>query len=227
MTGSEPNISPERRRVAIELIAIVVLAAAFLVVFRERPGYVDTVLALVAVAMIVAGTRRSRALWARVPRVGIRGSAARAAWKEAALFTVPVVAIFFGAGLVLGHAAGGWAGAAARVGNWHLIAALLLYLPWGLLQQFVFQFFLLGRLLVLLPPAVAVMTTAAAFSAVHFPRLPVMAGTLVAGGVWALIYRRHRTLWPLAVSHALLGATLHYWVFGRDLLAAWLPPLAR
>jgi len=28
---------------------------------------------------------------------------------------------------------------------------------------------------------------------------------------------------PLALSHALLGAALHYWVFGNDLLARWLP----
>jgi hypothetical protein len=30
-------------------------------------------------------------------------------------------------------------------------------------------------------------------------------------------------LLPLAVSHALLGTALHYWVFGNDLLERWLP----
>jgi membrane protease YdiL (CAAX protease family) len=95
----------------------------------------------------------------------------------------------------------------------------LLYFPWALLQQFVFQFYLLGRLSYLLPPAVAIGITAVAFSAVHYPRYPIMAGTLIGCLVWSLSYRRHRVLLPLAASHALLGATMHYWVIGRDLLA--------
>jgi hypothetical protein len=32
---------------------------------------------------------------------------------------------------------------------------------------------------------------------------------------------------PLAVSHALLGPALHYWVFGNDLLVRWIPMLER
>jgi membrane protease YdiL (CAAX protease family) len=138
------------------------------------------------------------------------------------VFTLPVAAAFMVAGGYIGYTAGGWEGAVARVANWHLAAALLLYFPWALLQQFVFQFFLLGRLLHLLRPSAAIVLTALAFSAVHFPRAPVMAGTLAAGIVWAVLYRRYRTLLPLAISHATLGATLHYWVFGRDLLARWL-----
>ena len=71
------------------------------------------------------------------------------------------------------------------------------------------------------PVYVAVMLTAATFASVHFPRWPVMAVTLIAGSVWTLIYYRHRVLLPLAASHAILGAALHYWVFGHDLLATW------
>lgn len=213
-----------RSRVVLELAAIVVLATAFLVLFRTRPRYVDAALGLGAVLLIVLGNVRSKALWAPVPLSDPDpGRRSRLAWKEAAAFTLPVVGLFLVAAVWQGHAAAGWPGAFERVRNWHLVAALLLYFPWALLQQFVFQFFLLGRLLSLLPPAFAIVLTAAAFSAVHFPRYPVMAGTLVAGAVWALSYRRHRTLVPLAASHAALGATLHYWVFGRDLLASWLP----
>ncbi|MBN1239661.1 MAG: CPBP family intramembrane metalloprotease [Gammaproteobacteria bacterium] len=225
---SESFVRRERGRIAAELAVIVVMAVAFLVLFEDRPGYVDALLGLAAVGLIAAGTSRGRTLWALQPRLAAGAGRRRgAAWKETGLFTVPVVVAFFAAALVLGYSDGGWAGAFERVANWHLAAALLLYLPWGLLQQFIFQFFLLGRLLFLLPPAAAIALTAVAFSAVHFPRLPVMAGTLVAGAVWALIYRRHRLLLPLAVSHAVLGATLHYWIFGRDLLASWLPPFGR
>jgi membrane protease YdiL (CAAX protease family) len=49
-----------------------------------------------------------------------------------------------------------------------------------------------------------------------------MVVTAVAGVVWAIFYYRWRRLPPLAASHAILGATLHYWVFGNDLLMQWL-----
>ena len=110
-----------------------------------------------------------------------------------------------------------------RFANWHLLAAAALYFPWALLQQYIFQFYWFGRWLQVVPAPVAVALTAVAFAAVHFPRWPVMAVTLVAGAVWALIYLRWRRLLPLAVSHALLGTALHYWVFGNDLLERWLP----
>jgi len=117
--------------------------------------------------------------------------------------------------------------AAERFGNWHMLVTAALYLPWALLQQYIFQFYWFGRWLRLVPLAFAVALTAIAFAAVHFPRWPVMAVTLVAGTAWALIYHRWRSLVPLAVSHALLGTALHYWVFGNDLLARWLPQLQR
>jgi hypothetical protein len=48
-----------------------------------------------------------------------------------------------------------------------------------------------------------------------------MAVTLLAGVIWSASYFRDRKLLPLAVSHAALGTTLHYWVFGNDLLQRW------
>lgn len=214
---------PTRAGVIAELSIILVATIAFLVVFQTRPRYLDAVLGLAAVALIALASRRSRKLWMREQKVQSdpRLRAARAT-RLAAAFTLPVTVLFLLVGLRLGYSAEGWGGALERVGNWHLLPALLLYLAWGLLQQFVFQFYLLGRLLYILPAAAAIALTGIAFSMVHFPRVPVMAVTLIAGIVWALIYRRYRSLLPLAVSHALLGATLHYWVFGRDLLELWL-----
>lgn len=214
---------PSRGGVGAELAVPAALAVAFLLVFPERPGYVDALLAAAAVVLIGAAHRRSRRLWALQPSPpeGYRERLAAASLRALA-FTVPVVALFFVAGLLAGLADGDWSGALERVGNRNLAVALALYLPWALLQQIVFQLYLLGRLLFLLPPRAAVALTAAAFSLVHYPRAPIMALTLVAGGVWAVLYRRYRTLLPVAASHALLAATLHYWVFGRDLLAAWL-----
>ena len=75
-----------------------------------------------------------------------------------------------------------------RFANWHMLAAAALYFPWALLQQYIFQFYWFGRWLQVVPVPVAVALTAVAFAAVHFPRWPVMAVTLVAGAAWALIY---------------------------------------
>jgi membrane protease YdiL (CAAX protease family) len=209
-----------RRSVALELAVIGGLALIFVATFRVRPAYVDFGLAGVAVALIAASAARSRRLWdaaAPAPRPG----ATRSAWLASGAFT--------GAALLALVALAVWSAArdgttlVARASNWHIVAAIPLYFAWASLQQYIFQRYLLARLLHLLPPAAAVAVTALAFSSVHFPRWPVMALVVIACSVWSTIYYRTRALLPLAASHALLGSVLHYWVFGNDLLSSWLP----
>src|SRR5690606_11539545 len=213
---------PSSRGIALELLTVAVLAAAFLAVFRARPGVVDVLLAVAAVAFILAGYGRSRRLW-DAHRIDAEGEPRlRRAAVAAGAFTLTALVVLLAVGFAVAYRAGAGQAAFERLTNPRILGAFLLYLPWALLQQFVFQFYLLGRLLVLVPIRVAIALTALAFSLVHFPRVPVMVVTLVAGAAWALIYRRYRTLLPLAVSHALLGSALHYWVFGRDLLGSWL-----
>jgi membrane protease YdiL (CAAX protease family) len=209
----------------LEVAALAVATVVFLATFRVRASYVDFALAGVAVALIVTSAGRSRRLWelGRPVSTDSRAARYRSATLLAAAFTA--VALVALAGLAFG-----WPPAGAseqpvltRLFNAHFFIAMLLYFPWALLQQYIFQFYLFGRLLHLVPVALGVALTAAAFASVHFPRWPVMAVTLVAGTAWTLIYYRHRVLLPLAASHAVLGAALHYWVFGHDLLEAWLP----
>jgi len=207
------------RSVMLELIAIGAAALVFVATFQVRPPYLDFVLAAAAVALIVLSAARSRRLWALARSVDPTG--ARGAWRAAMAFTAAALVVLAIAALLVARAAGAPFG--ERFGNWHILVAAALYLPWALLQQYIFQFYWFGRWLQLAPVPLAVALTAVAFAAVHFPRWPVMAVTLVAGGVWALIYYRWRSLVPLAVSHALLGTALHYWVFGNDLLERWLP----
>jgi membrane protease YdiL (CAAX protease family) len=214
-----------RRSVVLEVAALALATAVFLATFQVRASYVDFALAAAAVALIVASARRSRRLWELARPTAAGDEAARGSYRSAVLlaaaFTVAALA-------VLAVLAMGWPPASAagrptleRFFTVHLFAAMLLYFPWALLQQYIFQFYLFGRLLHLLPAAAAVAVTALAFASVHFPRWPVMIVTLVAGSVWTQIYYRHRVLLPLAASHAILGAALHYWVFGNDLLATW------
>ena len=207
------------RSVAWELAGLGAATAVFLATFEVRPPYVDFVLAAAAVGLIVLSAARSRRLWelARALEPG----AGRRAWYATLAFTGVALVVLAVAAVVVSRNAG--TPVLDRFSNWHLLAAAGLYFPWALLQQFIFQFFLFPRWLRFVPVPAAVALTALAFSAVHFPRWPVMLVTLVAGAVWAVIYYRWRRLVPLALSHALLGTALHYWVLGNDLLARWLP----
>jgi membrane protease YdiL (CAAX protease family) len=208
-----------RRFVALELAAIGGAALIFVATFRVRPPYLDFALAGAAVALIAASERRSRRLWDAAPLVP-GSSASRRAWLESGAFSGAALLVL--AGLAV-WSAGSGAALAARASNWHMAVAVALYFPWALLQQYIFQRFLLGRLLRLVPPSAAIAVTALAFSSVHFPRWPVMALVVIACSVWSTVYYRTRALLPLAASHALLGSALHYWVFGNDLLQRWLP----
>jgi len=214
-----------RTIVMLEVAALALATAVFLTTFRGRAGYVDLALAVVAVALIVASARRSRTLW-EIAKPALGGEqAARARYRSAALLAAAFTIAALAALAVLAF---GWPAESAastpllaRLFTLHFFATMLLYFPWALLQQYIFQFYLFGRLLHLVPLYVAIAVTAAVFASVHFPRWPVMAVTLVAGCVWTSIYYRHRVLLPLAASHAILGTALHYWVFGHDLLADW------
>ena len=210
------------RSVVLELAGIGAAAAVFLATFQVRPPYVDFVLAAAAVALIVGSAPRSRRVWALAPAAEPDG---RHAWWLGLAFTGVALGVLALAAALVARRAG--TPELDRFGNWHIAAAAALYLPWALLQQFIFQFYLFPRWLRLVPVPVAVALTALAFAAVHFPRWPVMLVTFVAGTVWALLYYRYRRLLPLAASHAVLGAALHYWVFGNDLLERWLPLLRR
>lgn len=209
-----------RTWVAIELAAIAIAALVFVGTVRVRPPYLDFALAAAAVALIALSARRSTRLW--LATSAAREVRAREAWLASIAFTAGAL-IVLGALAVLGTFNSTGSSLFERARNWHIVIAIALYFPWALLQQYIFQFYLLGRLLHVIGPPAAIALTAIAFACVHFPRWPVMAVVAIAGAVWALIYYRHRTIVPLAASHAVLGSALHYWVFGNDLLNRWLP----
>jgi len=215
-----------RRSATFELVAIGAAALVFVATFRVRPPYVDFALAVAAIGLIALSERRSTALWAAGAHSANAAPATRGAWLASATFTAAALAVLALLGAFVGSATplgGNAVSFAERISNWHMVIAIALYFPWALLQQYIFQRYLLVRLLQLVPLPLAIALGAVAFASVHFPRWPVMLVVLIAGVAWSLIYHRWRTLFPLACSHAVLGSALHYWVFGRDLLDSWLP----
>jgi membrane protease YdiL (CAAX protease family) len=207
-----------RRTVIIEISIVAALALAFVASMRVRAPHVDFALAGVAFVLVFASAGRSRRIWHVAPPPA---PDTRSAWTLAGGFTLLALVVVAATGVVIARVSG--MPLAPRFLNWHFVIAAMVYPLWGLLQQYIFQFYLFGRLLQVVSLRIAIPILGCAFAAVHFPRWPVMLATLVAGAVWSLCYFRSRRLLPIAISHGLLGAALHYWVLDHDLIGTWLP----
>lgn len=202
------------RRLLIELLVLVGLTAALVLLLPQRAAWLNGLLAILGLALIVSNRRFTRELvWRRFPVADDR--------RRCVVHSSVIAGFFTLAGVILLALAAWWQVGTAAVLDPRWLQALPIYLLWGLLQQYLLQYYLLGRLLVLMPVAWAIFCTGVAFALVHFPDVGTMVVTLVAGIVWAAIYYRYRVLLPLAASHAVLGAALFYWVYQRDILAQW------
>jgi membrane protease YdiL (CAAX protease family) len=83
------------------------------------------------------------------------------------------------------------------------------YTLWALVQEVVLQCFFLSRLLHLIGNTTgAAVTTAVLFALAHLPSPILMAITLVCGLAACLFFLRFRTLYPLAIAHAILGLAI-------------------
>jgi membrane protease YdiL (CAAX protease family) len=215
-----------KRNVAVELAVLAALTFAFLLVFPERPFLADAGLALFALGLLAVNARYTKnVVWGQFPPALDRRSRVRKTCMFVGPATSIVVMGLFATGLTLGYIEGGWETAVRRVGNWHVLVALALYFPWALLQQTLFQFYLLGRFRTVFPTPVAVTCTGIAYALVHPPDIAVTTATAIAGVCWTYIYFHYRVLLPIAFSHALLGSTFYYWVYGRDLVKEWVAGL--
>ena len=213
-----------RTKVAVEIGTLALLTVVFILLFPKRSPWADVGLAAFALVLIglTAGYTRNT-IWASLSSNAGEDRVRRCVTLAASI-TLPVVALFFIIGGVIGYREGGWSGLTARILNWRILVAFACYVPWALMQQTLFQFYLLGRLAVLFPSVHSLVLcafTGAAYSLVHLPDVGTTAVTAAAGIVWSYLYFRFRVLWPLALSHALLGSAFYYWICGHDLVAEW------
>jgi membrane protease YdiL (CAAX protease family) len=87
--------------------------------------------------------------------------------------------------------------------------ALLLYIPWALLQQYVLQNFLLARFASLCGRGViALLLASATFALIHLPNSALVVASLVGALIWCRVFLRVPNLFVVTLSHALLGAFL-------------------
>jgi Type II CAAX prenyl endopeptidase Rce1-like len=211
-----------RKYVTLELVTLGTLTALFLCLFPSRALIVEIGLALFALVLLALNARFTKhVIWRQFPVSGTPEARLRACLLRVGLVTLSCVVVCGGVGGARGYAAGGGRAALERLANGHLLVALLVYFPWALVQQTLFQFYLLGRLRTLLPAGLAVSVTGLSTALVHLPDVWVTGGTAAAGILWSSLYLRYRFLTPLALSHAVLGSTFYYWVYGHDLIETW------
>lgn len=86
--------------------------------------------------------------------------------------------------------------------------SLAVYLPWGLLQQYLLNGYFLRRFEAGLSRNPAGILTAALFCLAHSPNWLLMLVTAVAAPAAIWVYRRYRNLYFLGLAHALIGFAL-------------------
>jgi membrane protease YdiL (CAAX protease family) len=82
------------------------------------------------------------------------------------------------------------------------------YATWAFVQEWMALGFVLVRFERMVTGRYAVLGCAVIFGLAHAPNLVLMATTFVMASAFALLFRRYRSLYPLAVAHALLGMSL-------------------
>ena len=215
---------PQRRRAAIELLILGLLATGFLALVPRRPISVDVVLAVLASVLVLLNADYTRThIWGLLPRQ-VEGTDWRPGVFVTMTLTWLVMLVFFLIGVAVGYQGADWPGAKARILHPYLPTAVLLYVPWALIQQILFQFYLLGRVCTLCPslhPLAQSLLNGLVFGVVHTTDIWILLLAALGGTLWSFLYLRYRRLWPLVVSHALIGTTFYYWVYGYDLASRW------
>jgi membrane protease YdiL (CAAX protease family) len=82
------------------------------------------------------------------------------------------------------------------------------YLLWALIQEFILQSFFFTRCEELFGGATAVWVAAALFAAAHLPSPILTTFTLVGALFFCEMFRRYRSIYPIAIVHAVLGLTV-------------------
>lgn len=187
------------------------LTAWVYVVFRRtlafRPEFILPI-ALVAGAYIAflaaSGLRRPADFGLRREHLG------RASLWTACIFGPPLLAL-------IAYAA--WKGIQPPA---HFYYTLMLYPLWGVLQQLVFQGFVLENFRRLGAGPWSIPLAALVYALVHWPSPFMLWATGLAGIGFSLIYYFQRNVVPIGIAHGLLGACLFYLYLGRDPFAKFI-----
>jgi hypothetical protein len=188
----QPTVQHRARALAEVAIAYALLECAL-----WSTGVWQIVWAVAMLAWVAVSARRSHYTFAElgVGKTGFRES----------LWIVPLTII-----VSVGMVSGAWLAGSlhgllgARTPLWHS----LIYIVWSLVQEFLTMSFIFVRLEDAFAATRAIFFTAALFCLAHIPNLLLMAATLPMALGFCWFFRRFRNIYPIALSHALLGLTL-------------------
>ncbi|MEM1113187.1 MAG: CPBP family glutamic-type intramembrane protease [Pseudomonadota bacterium] len=192
-----------RTRCRVEL-ALLAFFTPLYIAFGPRGMLIHMALAGLLLGYILADARYTRAFVWVAP-----GGSVRERWRGSLVTLIPLTLTTLVAFVALGVTQG------AQLDPIAITSRLLVYMAWALVQQTLFQFYLLGRLLRAapgLPPAVLIALSGLSYGLVHLPDLQLTVLTCIAGVIWTADYYRHRLLLTVAASHALLGTAYYAFI---------------
>jgi membrane protease YdiL (CAAX protease family) len=82
------------------------------------------------------------------------------------------------------------------------------YVIWSFIQEFILQSFFFSRFEELYGGPAAVWISATLFAAAHLPNPILTTATLIGALFFCEAFRRYRSVYPLAIVHAMLGLTI-------------------
>jgi membrane protease YdiL (CAAX protease family) len=94
--------------------------------------------------------------------------------------------------------------------DWPKLNNLWPYVIWVVGQQFLLQSYFYLRFEQLFGGRAAVLVSSVLFALLHLPNLPLTGLTLVGGLFFTEMFRIYRSLYPLAIAHALMGIAIAY-----------------
>ena len=119
-----------------------------------------------------------------------------------------VLAVGFAAVMVLVFGVR-WAGGAIPANpTWPNLHLAWGYFIWALMQEFVLQSFFFTRCEELFGSAAAVSVAATLFAVAHLPSPLLTTFTLIAALFFCEMFRRYRSIYPIAIIHGFLGLTV-------------------
>jgi len=102
-----------------------------------------------------------------------------------------------------------WAGGEIPANpTWPNLSQTSGYFLWALIQEFILQSFFFTRCEELFGSSTAVWVAATLFAAAHLPSPVLTTFTLIAALFFCEMFRRYRSLYPIAIVHAVLGLTV-------------------
>ena len=165
---------------------------------------------------IWAPTPETRNRWAAIAAITIlvlvlidRPSLARLGLRLPKMFGASVVLGIGFATLIFMVILVRWAGGQIPANTtWPGLQLAWGYVIWALIQEFILQSFFFNRFEELYGSSAAVWMASTLFAAAHLPSPVLTTATLIGALFFCEMFRRYRSIYPLAIIHAMLGLTI-------------------